>query len=188
MTMADWARDLIALTDDAVFLYFVLINTSYLVLVGLAALEFTRHLRGATFSGAEDLYRSSLSPAVTLIVPAHNEGPVIVPAVQALMALRYPPFEVVVGDDGSADDTFDRLCEHFDLIEVPRVVPGEVPHNGQVRSVHVARDFPQLLVVVRKENGGKADALNVGINLARHELVCMVDADSVLDNEALLAV
>jgi cellulose synthase/poly-beta-1,6-N-acetylglucosamine synthase-like glycosyltransferase len=125
---------------------------------------------------------------VSLIVPAHNEGPVIVPAVQALAALRYPRFEVLIVDDGSTDDTFEQLRNQFDLVEVPRVVPEAVPHRGRVLSVHVARGYPTTLVVVRKENGGKADALNVGINLAQHDLVCMVDADSVLDPDALLSV
>jgi cellulose synthase/poly-beta-1,6-N-acetylglucosamine synthase-like glycosyltransferase len=94
----------------------------------------------------------------------------------------------VVVDDGSADDTFERLREQFDLVEVPRVVPSEVPYRSQVLSVHVARANPETLTVVRKTNGGKSDALNVGINLARHPLICMVDADSVLDPDALLSV
>src|SRR4029078_5187798 len=97
-------------------------------------------------------------------------------------------FEVLLVDDVSTADTFDRLRSHFDLVEVPRVVPQDVPHRGAVTSVHVARDYPNQLVVVRKANGGKADALNFGINLAQHDLLCMVDADSILDPDALLSV
>jgi cellulose synthase/poly-beta-1,6-N-acetylglucosamine synthase-like glycosyltransferase len=134
------------------------------------------------------MFRSPLTLPVSLIVPAYNEGAGIVAAVQAMTALRYPRYEIVVIDDGSTDDTFERLREQFDLVEVPRVVPGEVPYRSQVLSVHVARAHPETLTVVRKTNGGKSDALNVGINLSRHPLVCMVDADSVLDPDALLAV
>jgi cellulose synthase/poly-beta-1,6-N-acetylglucosamine synthase-like glycosyltransferase len=181
-------RDILWVTDWAILAYFVALNSSYLVLICLAGVEFSKHLRRAPFSGADDMFRSPLTLPVSLIVPAHNEGAGIVAAVQAMTALRYPRYEIVVVDDGSTDDTFDRLREQFDLVEVPRVVPGEVPYRSQVLSVHVARDNPETLTVVRKTNGGKSDALNVGINLSRHPLVCMVDADSVLDPDALLSV
>ncbi len=184
----DVARELLRVTDWGILVYFVTLNSSYLVLMCLAALEFAKHLRMLPFSGADDMFRSPLTLPVTVIVPAHDEGAGIVAAVQAMTALRYPRYEVVVVDDGSTDDTFERLRRQFDLVEVPRVVPAEVPYRSQVLSVHVARANPETLTVVRKTNGGKADALNVGINLARHPLICMVDADSVLDPDALLSV
>ncbi len=184
----DVVRELLRVTDWGIFAYFVALNTSYLVLICLAGLEFARHLRRIPFAGADDMFRSPLTLPVSVIVPAHNEGPGIVAAVQAMTALRYPRYEVVVVDDGSTDDTFERLRRQFDLVEVPRVVPGEVPYRSQVLSVHVSRANPETLTVVRKTNGGKADALNVGINLSRHPLICMVDADSVLDPDALLSV
>jgi cellulose synthase/poly-beta-1,6-N-acetylglucosamine synthase-like glycosyltransferase len=186
--MTDFIRELLRVTDWAIFAYFVALNSSYLGLIVLAGLEFGRHLRRAAFAGADDMFRSPLTLPVSVIVPAFNEGAGIVAAVQAMTALRYPRYEVVVVDDGSTDDTFELLRNQFDLVEVPRVVPGEVPYRSQVLSVHVARANPQTLTVVRKTNGGKSDALNVGINLARHPLVCMVDADSVLDPDALLSV
>jgi cellulose synthase/poly-beta-1,6-N-acetylglucosamine synthase-like glycosyltransferase len=181
-------REVLRVADWAIFGYFVALNSSYLILITLAGLEFGRHLRRSSFAGADDMFRSPLTLPVSLIVPAFNEGPGIVAAVQAMTALRYPRYEVIVVDDGSTDDTFARLREQFNLVEVPKVVPSEVPYRGQVLSVHVARDNPEALTVVRKTNGGKSDALNVGINLAQHPLICMVDADSVLDPDALLSV
>jgi cellulose synthase/poly-beta-1,6-N-acetylglucosamine synthase-like glycosyltransferase len=174
----DWVRDV----------YFLLLNTSILVLVGLAVAEVGRHRRRVAFAGTAETYRSPLTSAVSVLMPVYNESANVVDAVQALAALRYPSFEIVVIDDGSSDDTFDRLRDAFDLVEVPRVIPTDVPFRGQVRSVHVARTAPDTLVVVRKDNGGKPDALNVGINVARQPLVCMVDGDSLLDPDALLSV
>jgi cellulose synthase/poly-beta-1,6-N-acetylglucosamine synthase-like glycosyltransferase len=184
----DWVRELLRVTDVTIFGYFVALNSSYLLLMGLAGVEFARHLRRVPFAGADDMFRSPLTLPVSLIVPAFNEGVGIVAAVQAMTALRYPRFEIVVVDDGSDDDTFERLRQQFDLVEVPRVVPQDVPYRSRVLSVHVARANPETLVVVRKTNGGKSDALNVGINVAQHPLICMVDADSLLDPDALLSV
>jgi cellulose synthase/poly-beta-1,6-N-acetylglucosamine synthase-like glycosyltransferase len=186
--LAEWVRELLRLADYAILAYFVLINTSYLVLIVLAWLEFAHHLRRVPFAGHEETYRSQLTQPVSVLVPAHNESAGIVQSVQAMLALRYPVFEVIVIDDGSTDDTFERLNDEYDLVEVPRVIPDSVPTRGAVLSVHMPRVRPEPLVVVRKENGGKTDAVNTGINVAQYPLVCMVDADSILDPQALLSV
>lgn len=179
---------LFEITDTPVLVYFLLINTSYLALIILATLEFTHHMRRQPFAGLEEAAGSPLTQPVSVLVPAYNEGAGIVAAVRAMMALRYPEHEVVVVDDGSSDDTFARLVEAFGLVEVPRVVPQDVPTRTTPDSVHVPSDGRTPLVVVRKPNGGKTDALNVGINVARYPLVAMVDGDSVLDPDALLVV
>jgi cellulose synthase/poly-beta-1,6-N-acetylglucosamine synthase-like glycosyltransferase len=188
MGPADWIREVLRATDLLILAYFLLINTSYLGLIGLAALEFARHVRRQPFAGLEEMYRNPGTPGVSVIVPAFNEAAGIVAAVQGVLALRYPRFEVIVVDDGSTDATFDRLDAEFDLVEIPRVIPDDVPTVGRVRGVYVPRRRPEPLIVVRKENGGKTDALNTGINLAAEPLVCMVDADSILDPQALLSV
>ena len=185
--VVDAARAFLATFDWFVLSYFLALNTAYLVLLCLASLEFARHLRRLPFAGYDEAYASPLTLPVSVIVPAYNEGPGIVEAVRAMLALRYPEFEVLVIDDGSTDDTHARLTRAFDLVQVPRVLVDEVPVTGPVIDVSVPRSSLPL-VVVRKVNGGKADALNTGINLARYPLVCMVDADSVLDPDALITV
>jgi cellulose synthase/poly-beta-1,6-N-acetylglucosamine synthase-like glycosyltransferase len=123
-----------------------------------------------------------------VILPAHNEAGGIVDSVRAMLALRYPAHEVVVVDDGSTDETFARLERAFDLVDVPIVVPSRIPTIGRILSTHVPRDGSALLVVRKESSGSKADASNAGINAASHPLVCMVDADSVLEESALLRV
>lgn len=171
-----------------VLIYFLVINTSYLLLTALAALEFARHIRRQPFAGLEEAYASPLTRPVSVLVPAHNEEAGIVASVQAMLGLRYPEFEVIVVDDGSTDGTYARLTAAFHLVEVPRVLPADVPTVGAVTAVAVPADGVTPVVVIRKENGGKDDALNVAINAARYPLVCMVDADSILDPDALLSV
>ncbi|HZI96468.1 MAG TPA: glycosyltransferase [Actinomycetales bacterium] len=175
-------------TDTAVLLYFLVINTSYLVLIVLASLEFTHHLRRQPFAGLEDAASSPLTQPISVVVPTYNEEVLIVPSVRAMLALRYPEHEVLIVDDGSTDATFERLAAAFDLVAIPRVVPQDVWTKEGVTSVWVPSDGRTPLVVVRKANSGRSDAINVGINAAHYPLVAIVDADSILDPDALLVV
>lgn len=185
-------RDVVQGAIDAfswfVLAYFLVLNTLYLVLVLTAAGDVFRHIRRRPFAGDEDMFASPLTPPVSVVMPAHDEEPVIVEAVHAMLALRYPEFEVVVIDDGSTDRTFAVMAEAFDLVEVPKVVPDLVPVEGELLSVHLSRQGHPLTVVRKTSTGSKADANNAGINASRYPLVCMVDADAVLDEDALLTV
>ena len=91
-------------------------------------------------------------------------------------------------DDGSTDSTFERLRDAFDLVELPREVPQDVPVRARVLGLHVPRDGRTRLIVVQKENSGRSEASNVGVNAATEPLVAMIDADSILEPDALLRV
>ncbi len=171
-----------------IFGYFVLINTSYLLLIVLAAASLVGHLRRAEHGGRPEALRGRLTPGISVIMPAYNEAAGIVPAVQAMLALRFPRHEVVVVDDGSTDGTFDRLVAAFGLVEVDRALPDDVPVAARVHTTAVPGDGRTRLVVVRKDNGGKTDAVNTGINASGEPLVAVVDSDSLLDPDALLTV
>ena len=121
---------------------------------------------------------------ITLLVPAYNEEATVVENVRSMLALHYPRFEIIVINDGSADSTLQTLIEAFELQPTLRVNEEEIPHQP-LRGLYGSPNYPNLLVV-DKENGGKADALNAGINLSRFPLFCAVDADSILEADALL--
>ena len=178
-----WVMDV---TSVPILVYVLLINTSLVVLIVLAYLEFRaqerRRQTAVVWQGA------GLAPGVSLLVPAYNEEAGIVTAVKSFLTLRYPRHEVVVVDDGSTDATFERLREAFDLVEVPRELPHEVPIRARVLGVHVPRDGRTRLVVVRKENSGRSEAINVAINAATEPLVAMIDGDSILEPDGLLHV
>ena len=129
---------------------------------------------------------SEQAPAISVLAPAFNEELSIVESTRSLMALQYPDFEVVVINDGSKDGTLQRLLDEFGLSRVERFVDTAVAH-APVRGFYASPAHPRLLVV-DKENGGKADALNAGINCCRTSLFCAIDADSILEPDALLRV
>ena len=122
-------------------------------------------------------------PSVSLVTPAYNEETLIVQSAKAFLASDYPHLEVVVVDDGSRDDTFARLDEAFDLVPLPlrgRTALKAAP----IRTVYISRAEPRLRVV-HKDNGGRSDAINAGISVARGELVVITDADSLLEPQAI---
>ena len=131
------------------------------------------------------LFTPGVLPSVSIISPAFNEEASIVESVSALLDLRYPDAEVIVVSDGSRDRTVQRLVEHFGL-ERTEVFIHRYLETQPVRAVWASRRIPDLLVI-DKENGGKADALNVGINAARKEYFAGIDADSLLERDALLS-
>ena len=188
VSFADGVESLLDAVAAPVLAYFVIVNTSLLVLIVLAAWEFGRHLRRLDFAGRDETVSSQLAPGISVIVPMYNEEAGIVASVSSLLSLRYPRHEVVVVDDGSTDGGFAALRAAFDLVEVPREVPLDVPVGELPRSVHIPRNGRTRLTVIRKANSGRSDAANVGINAASEELVVFVDADSVLEPDALLSV
>ncbi len=173
------------------FNYFVLgyalaLNGIQLVLLSVATVAVPRILGRERATSLDDVYAHPGTPGVSILVPAYNEAAGIIEAVQSLLRLRYPSFELVVVDDGSTDDTFGLLQREFGLVPVDRVVEASVPTQGAVTSVYIQASGGPL-VVVRKVNAQRrSDALNAAINVARHDYICMIDGDCVLEPDALL--
>lgn len=129
---------------------------------------------------------AEVAPPIGVIAPAYNEELTIIESVEALLALHYPEFEVIVINDGSKDGTLRRLVDHYSLVPVQRYHELAL-QNRPIRGLYANPAYPRLLVI-DKENGGKADAMNAGINVARAPLVCVIDADTLLEPDALLRV
>jgi len=165
--------------------YFVLINAHYFILLLVGFKATRRALFEMRWHDVRRVMQSHLTLPISVITPAYNEEASVAEAVRSLLMLRYPEFEVVVVNDGSTDDTLKVLIERFALREVPRTFEAVVPCRA-IRAVYES-DRHSNLVVIDKDNGGsKADAVNAGINLALYPLFCAIDADSILEDDALL--
>jgi cellulose synthase/poly-beta-1,6-N-acetylglucosamine synthase-like glycosyltransferase len=171
-------------TDVVVLIYFLALNTFYALLLVLAIPEIWEQTRLAEDEDFQRLMQSDALPPITILVPAHNESATIETSVTAILTLEYRNFEIVVVNDGSKDDTMERLRQAFELYEVPRTYAESIP-TQPLRAVYRSRTRTRLLVI-DKENGGKADSLNAAINASRFPLVIAVDADTLIEPDALL--
>jgi cellulose synthase/poly-beta-1,6-N-acetylglucosamine synthase-like glycosyltransferase len=166
-----------------VIVYFVLLNGTYLTMTFLAFGALRRYALRMSAVDPNELMSTAGMPPVTLIAPAYNEEPTCVESTRSLLTLRYPSYDILVVNDGSSDGTLARMMKSFDMEPAARAPVSAIP-AAEVRGVYKSRIHPNLWVL-DKENGGKADALNVGINYCRTPLFCAMDADSLLEPEAL---
>ena len=170
----------------ASFVYFVIVDVLYLLLTGLAWNDLRRTMWRRRYLGLDEAFASPLTPGISVLVPAFNEEAGIVESVRSLLALRYPQHEVIVVNDGSTDGTVAALVAEFDLVPVRQALREGIP-TARIRTAYASRRHPELLVL-DKENAGRSDAVNAGVNAARHPYVCMIDADSLLEHDALLRI
>ena len=177
VTAATWLQ-------GGIFLYFLAINTTYSLLILFALREIVRYSYLSTAQTSRRLLGTEFFKPVSILVPAHNESAVISQSIRSLLNLHYPEFEIVVVNDGSSDDTMEVLKRSFDLKPSKKPVRLQVPH-APVKTVYVSSAYSNL-IVVDKENGGKADAINAGINVSSYPLFCSIDADSLLEPDAIL--
>jgi cellulose synthase/poly-beta-1,6-N-acetylglucosamine synthase-like glycosyltransferase len=169
-----------------VIVYYVALSAIYIAFTAVAWREVTRRLRARVYKIPDENLTSPLTPAVSIVVPAYNEEVGIVQTAHSLVDLRYPDHEILIVNDGSKDATLDRLRDQFDLVPARRVLRDTVQHK-RVIGTYMSRTHHNLWVL-DKDNGGRADALNAGVAAAQHPYVCAIDADSLLEETALLRV
>lgn len=121
---------------------------------------------------------------VSILVPAYNEEVTIVSSVKSLLTMAYQTYEIIVIDDGSRDQTAQVLLDEFPLRRIDRPIHMQIP-CGRILEVYEAQIENVKLTLLRKENGGKGDALNMGINASIYPYFICMDADSMLQADSL---
>jgi cellulose synthase/poly-beta-1,6-N-acetylglucosamine synthase-like glycosyltransferase len=170
--------------DQFALVYMLALNSFYALLLMLSIPELWSHWHLAEDEHLTLVLGSEALPPLSILVPAYNEELTIVDSVISFLTLQYPHHEVVLVNDGSGDGTLAKLLSAFDLYEIPPAFMVSIP-TKQVRAYYRSRSYSKLLVI-DKENGGKSDALNAALNAARFPYVLAVDADTLIEPDALL--
>jgi len=175
------------IANHSLFFYYLLSNFAYLTMLVVALKTSAAHLRHLESISFDWIKGSPMVPPITLLVPAHNEEKFICTAVRNLLDLDYPELEVIVVNDGSADKTLQMMQKEFCLRLVRAVYVPQVM-SAPIRGLYKSDIDVRLLVMDKEPAGSKADAVNAGLNAATSPYVCVVDADSVLERDALLRI
>lgn len=178
--MADFAFTAVSLVF-AFYMIVLLLTSLVLVLIGWSSVN--RYVAMRPLRDYDYVDGSDLSLPVSVIVPAYNEAKTVIHSVHSLLGTGYTRLEIIVVNDGSSDDTLATLTEAFRLTPTERV-PRSGLTTSPIRATYESLDDARI-IVVDKVQGGKADALNAGINVSTFPLVCAVDADTLLDQGAI---
>jgi biofilm PGA synthesis N-glycosyltransferase PgaC len=184
--MYDIIKILNYLIQNGIFLFAIAIFFSYFVKAVISGFEMTRYIRKNSFVDYSALISSPFAPPVTILAPAYNEGKTIIENIRSLLSIHYNDFDVVIINDGSKDDSLEKIIVHYQLEKVDHIVNYDIP-TKPVRGVYKStnRAYSKLLVI-DKENGGKADSLNAGINISNKKYFAAIDVDCILEEDALL--
>ncbi len=179
--------------DIIVYVFYILVYTytiavmgSYLFLGILSSIFARKYLRKNTFTDYLKILQSPEAPSVSILAPAYNEEHSIIENARSLLSVRYPNYEVIIINDGSRDRTLVKLIEEYEMEKVNFAIHTQLK-TSKVKAVYKSKNpAHQNLIVVDKENGGKSDALNVGINVSSKDYTLNIDVDCIMEEDCLL--
>lgn len=176
----------IALSTLSAFVILFMVSTaiSYLFLFLSSMRKVMREGKLEKRSILDDLSLKDRTYPVSILVPAYNEEVGVISTVRSLLTLDYPEYEIIVIDDGSKDETLAKLISAFHMRQVNHATRLTLP-SQPIKGIYHSAAYPTVKVI-SKENGGKADALNCGINASIFPYFCAIDGDSILEQDALM--
>ena len=167
-------------------IYSVLIFSTYLILSLFSAIALAQYIKRNKYTDLGSILSSPLSPSISILAPAYNEANTIIENARSLLSLHYVDFEVIIINDGSKDDTLRKMINEYQMEEVDYAINYEIPCNP-IKAVYKSTNQAfSKLILVDKVNGGKADALNAGMNISTKQLFTTIDVDCVIEHDGLL--
>ncbi|MCC5894723.1 MAG: glycosyltransferase family 2 protein [Alkalibacterium sp.] len=182
----DFLLELITGFNYFVLYYVISINTFYalLFIVSIRALYVDRKKK--EYWSYDDMATSTYTPPLSIVVPCYNEAETVVDNVKALLSLAYNEFQLIIVNDGSKDSTLEELISEFNLKKIEMPYRKKI-NTKDVKGIYLSALFENI-IIVDKENGGKADALNAGINISKYPIITSIDADSIIERDSLTKV
>ncbi|MDO5972262.1 glycosyltransferase [Flavivirga aquimarina] len=160
--------------------------TSYIILSIISGKETIEYLKKNSFVNYKDILSSTMSPSITIIAPAYNESLNVVENVRSLLSNHYVNYNVIIINDGSTDNSLEKLIEAYDLEKVDFIINEKIKTQPLRAGVFKSKNPAfEKLMIVDKENGGKADTLNMGLNISKSKYVACIDVDCLLLEDAL---
>ncbi|MFC4815803.1 MULTISPECIES: glycosyltransferase family 2 protein [unclassified Flavobacterium] len=186
MTGIHWLDTTIHIFNYLILLFAISVMVSYILLALISAYALKAYHKKNRFVNYNALLALPDTPKVSLLAPAYNEGRTIEENVKSLLSINYNNFDVIVVNDGSKDDSIPILIHAFELVAVDQKYEAILP-TKEVKAIYKSTNPSySKLVVVDKHNGGKADALNTGINISKNPYVVCIDVDCIMDKDVLL--
>jgi len=181
-----WQTFILHLFTYGILLYSIVILICYFFIAVFSISETSLYLNKNSFTDYRVLASSNEAPSMSILAPAYNEASTIIENVRSLLSLHYHNLEVIIINDGSKDSSLEKLIEAYDLYKIDFFVNEQIK-TKPVKAIYKSRNpVYRKLMVVDKVNGGKADALNVGVNVAKNDYYVCIDVDCVLEQDAIL--
>jgi len=181
-----WYEIPVFIVNTLILIYAAALSISYIVLAYFSVKALRHYIKRNFFVDYNSILASPYAPSISLIAPAYNESFTIIDNVRSLLSLHYSNFDVIIVNDGSKDDSLQKTIDYYELVKVNFAVEYKI-RTKEVRGVYKSKNPAyKKLIVIDKVNGGKADALNVGLNISDKSLVACIDVDCIIEQDALL--
>ncbi len=170
----------------AILIYALFIMISYIILAYISIRTSKKYIKNNQRVDYSKLLTSNISPSISILAPAYNEAPTINDNIKSLLSIEYKNFEVVIINDGSKDETLQNAIDEFQLEPVKFSFHSAIP-TQLVKQIYKSKlkEYHNL-IVIDKENGGKADALNAGVNVSVNRYITSIDVDCILEKDSLV--
>jgi len=184
MMIRDGVIEIIFLVNWMILIYFFFLSLIYIILLIASLRDLYERFLESKIGKITSLLKSYVPPPVSVAICAYNEEDFILNTIDSVLRNSYPNVEILVINDGSTDATLETLIKKFSLYKIFPSVPQRIKTHVEISGYYISKTHPHI-TVIDKVNSGKSDALNMAVNVCRTPLFITLDADSIIEPDAL---